>query len=159
MTVPPRREGDESPADPVAELRALPDRYRELLDRRTSAGSAEGAEIPEEAVEQAAQARDLLGATARRLERLLEDSRPVSQVEEAPPKRGHYRVDPEVVAEVLETHAERLARLAETIPDHAADREGIRDGLQSITGELVGEAVSESERRLARAEGAAEERD
>ena len=141
---------DDAP-DPVSQLRALPDRYREVLapgagnDRVGEPGS-----LPPDAVEEAAQARDVLASTARRVERLLEDSKPVGEpAEGAPPRRGHYNLDPEVVLEVLDTHAERLAELAEAVPDEAADRgAAVREGLQAITGEMVSEAVAESERRL-----------
>jgi hypothetical protein len=142
---------DESASDPIRQLRELPDRYRHAL--RTQGGqvpASGGGDVPPEAVEEAAQARDVLDSTARRVERLLEDSRPLGDpAGRPPPKRGHYGLDPDVVLDVLDANAERLARLAETLPEETADRgPGIREGLQSITGELVNDAVTESERRL-----------
>lgn len=142
---------DAQPTEPVTQLRGLPKRYREALaggEKDVPAEQAAG--LPPEAVEEAAQARDLLDSTARRVERLLEETKPVGdETENPPPRRGHYNLDADVVLEVLDNNAERLARLAEAVPDEAADRRpGIRDGLQSITGELVDEAVTEGERRL-----------
>lgn len=136
--------------DPVTELRKLPSRYRDVLSGRGEKPAAGAGELPPEALEEAAQARDLLGSTARRVERLLEDTKPVGdEAENAPPPRGHYRLDADVVLEVLDTNAERLAQLVEGVPAEAAERApSVRDGLQSITGELVNEAVTESERRL-----------
>jgi hypothetical protein len=151
---------DEPPgADALRELRALPNRYRQAVANQRQAQAGDNADdVAPTAVEEAAQARDLLDTTARRVERLLEDSKPVSNpLEGQPPRRGKYGWDPEVVLEVLDTNAERLARLVEAIPETTADRTGVRQGLESITGEIVNEAVSESERGLRQVERSVDE--
>ncbi len=159
---PPENDRPDDPlgaADPVQQLRALPDRYREVLAGQAPEEPGQNAEDPPpEAVEKAAQARDLLDSTARRVERLVEDAKPVADaVENHPPRRGPHNLDAEVVLEVLDTNAERLAQLVETLPEAAGDRPAVRQGLESIAGEIVGEAVSESERRLRAAEQSLDE--
>ncbi len=152
-------EGDAEP-DAIRQLRRLPGRYREALGGRGGEEPTAGAEaLPFEAVEEAAHARDLLDSTARRVERLLEDSKPVGdEAENRPPRRGHYRVDPDIVLEVLDSNAERLAQLVEGVPAAAGERgSAVRDGLESITGELVSEVVTESERRLQQVQRAVDE--
>lgn len=143
---------DDRGSDPLSQLRDIPSRYREALAASSEGGEerpAEARDLPAEAVEEAAHTRDLLDAAARRVERLLEDTRPLGDPGDAPPKRGPYGLDADVVLEVLDTNAERLAQLVETVPEHAAERDpAVREGLKSISGELVNEAVTESERRL-----------
>ncbi|MFN2504952.1 MAG: hypothetical protein ABR540_12145 [Acidimicrobiales bacterium] len=140
----------EPPPDPALEaLRSLPDRYRAVL-----AGDRDRADPAElAALEEAARTRDVLGAAAQRVERLLEDSRPVSDaVPPGGPRRGPTEWDPEVVLEIMDTNAERVARLVGAIPESAGDRVGVREGLESITHEIVNEAASEGERSLRNSE-------
>jgi ABC-type transporter Mla subunit MlaD len=155
----PRDEQPDRPVDPLTQLRALPHRYREVLSGGRAGQPADGSgELPPEAVEKAAEARDLLENTARRVERLVEDTKPVTNmVESHPPRRGPYALDADVVLDVLDTNAERLARLAEEAPEAAGERAGVRDGIKSIAGEIVAEAVTESERRLRQAERSIDE--
>ncbi|MDQ4131192.1 MAG: hypothetical protein M3133_09440 [Actinomycetota bacterium] len=160
MSESPGTPSDERAPDPVRQLRELPARYRNALRTQgEQAPASEGEDLPPEAVEEAAKARDVLEGTARRVERLLEASKPLGDpAGNPPPKRGHYGLDPDVVLDVLDANAERLAQLAEAVPDETADRgPGIREGVQSITGELVNEAVTESERRLRDAERAVDD--
>lgn len=142
---------EEGSADTVAALRSLPDRYREVIRAGTDDEDEEGAVARRpEALEQAARVRDLLDTTARRVERLVEDSRPVT--DDVPdghaPRRGPAQWDPEVVLSVLDTNAERVARLVEGISEASGDRPAVREGLESLTGEIVDEAVNESQLAL-----------
>ena len=144
--------------DPVAALRSLPNRYREVLGGSDTEGDRDLAHRPD-ALEQAARARDLLDTTARRVERLVEDARPVAEeaAETHAPRRGPAQWDPDVVLSVLDSNAERVARLVENIPQAAQDRPRVREGLESLTGEIVHEAVSESQRALKETERVIEE--
>ena len=144
--------GEERPVDPITQLRDIPQRYREALtpqDGSEATSSRRRSPAPE-AVEEAAHTRDLLDAAARRVQRLVEDTKPLPDPgSNTPPKRGPPDLDAEVVLDVLDANAERLAQLVEGVPDEAADRApGVQEGLRSISGELVSEAVTESERRL-----------
>jgi hypothetical protein len=104
-------------------------------------------------IEHAIYVRDLLRATAERLERLAADAQPVHvQPMHCEPIGGYHRWDAEALAPVLGAEAERLVRLTRELATTDRVPPETRHGLESIAAQLLRDACKDGAEHIKQAE-------
>lgn len=140
-------------------VRSMPDQFRTLFDSASADASRmdRSTQRPDpkspSAVEHVLCLRDIIEATAERLERLSRDARPVCpRAHRYGPVAGYHRWDPEELLRTLATEAERLARVAEELSSSEAFPVEVRLGMESIAGELLRHVLRYAAAELGEAE-------
>jgi len=104
-------------------------------------------------IEQVIYLRDLLHATADRLERLVVDAHPVHiAVATCEPSAGYHRWTPEALLPIIAAEIDRLTRLTQELAATDELTPRTRQGLQTITKELLGSAFGDGEQHIRQAE-------
>jgi hypothetical protein len=104
-------------------------------------------------IEQVIYLRDLLHATADRLERLVVDAHPVQiAVASCEPTAGYHRWSPEALLPIVAAETDRLTRLTQEMATTDELSPRTRQGLQTITKELLGSAFGDGEQHIRQAE-------
>ncbi len=137
----------------IAAIRSLMSTLQRLLGR--VAGEREYAPLSPAASEHILYIRDLLHATADRLERLSTDASPVRvQPLCCTPVAGSQRWNPEELLPVLSAEVERLARTAQEIATSERLSTATRRALEPITTEFLHNAYHDGAEHLKEAESA-----